>query len=418
MNINGPKGANDIMFNTIKKWHYIEEVIRNLMLVYDYEEIRTPIFEHTELFLRCVGGTTDITNKEIYTFLDKGSRSITLRPEGTASVARAFVEHHLYADPLPVKCYYMGPMFRYSRPQSGRYRQFHQFGVEVLGSANPNLDGEVIVLAMDFLKRLGIENFTLLINSVGCSKCRYIYDEIFKKYLEHKLNELCLICQNRYKKNPLKIFDCKSKTCQKIIKEAPTITEYLCEECREHFKGVKSYLELLCVPYKLDKKMVRGLDYYTKTAFEIVVGDIGAQSSICGGGRYDGLIQEIGGPNIPGIGFAIGLERVLLTLTSQNIPLNSTIKPKVFVVLLDTEFMIQGIKLVAILRKNNISASLDVMGRKFKAQFRYANKIMASHVITIGENEIKYDLYPLKNMDTGREEKQTLLSIIEELKGE
>ena len=418
MNIKGPKGVNDIMFDTINKWHYIEEVIRNLMLVYNYEEIRTPIFEYTELFLRGVGDKTDIIDKEIYTFLDKGNRSIALRPEGTASVARAFIEHHIYFNPLPAKYYYMGPMFRYSRPQAGRYRQFHQFGVEVLGSVDFNLDGEVIALAMDFFKRLEIKDLTLLINSVGCLKCRPIHDKALKKYLEPRFNELCSTCQKRYGKNLLKIFDCKSKTCQEIIKGAPTITEYICEECKEHFKGVRRYLELLCIPYELDEKMVRGLDYYTKTAFEIIVNGIGAQSSICGGGRYDGLIKEIGGPDISGIGFAIGLERVLLTLANQNITSKSILKPKVFIALVDVEFISQGIELVAILRENNISASLDFMGRKFKAQFKYANKIAATHVITLGEDEVRYARYPIKNMGTGEEEKQTLLSIIKKLKGE
>ena len=418
MAIKGPKGANDIMSDTIGQWHYIEEVIRNLMLVYNYEEIRTPIFEHTKLFLRGVGDTTDIVDKEMYTFLDKGNRSITLRPEGTASVARAFVEHHVYANPLPVKYYYMGPMFRYSRPQAGRYRQFHQFGVEVLSSVDPNLDGEVIALAMDFFKRLGIEDLTLLINSVGCPKCRPLHKEALKKYLQPRFNELCPTCQNRYDKNPLRIFDCKSETCQEIIKGAPTITEYLCEECETHFNGVKNYLELLYIPYELDEKMVRGLDYYTKTAFEIVVGGIGAQSSIGGGGRYDGLVQEIGGPDIPGIGFAIGLERVLLTLANQKLPIKNKVKPNVFIAVLDSELVPQAIELVAILRENNIPASLDVMGRKFKAQFKYANKTGVTHVITVGEDEVRDALYPLKNMDTGEEEKQTLLSIIEDLKGE
>ena len=418
MAIKGPKGANDIMSDAIGQWNYIEEVIRNLMTVYNYEEIRTPIFEHTELFLRGIGDTTDIVDKEMYTFLDKGNRSVTLRPEGTASVARAFVEHHMYANHLPAKYYYMGPMFRYSRPQAGRYRQFHQFGVEVLGSVDPNLDGEVIGLAMDFFNRLGIEDLTLLINSVGCPKCRPLHKEALKRYLEPRFNELCPTCQNRYDKNPLRIFDCKSETCQEIIAGAPTITDCLCEECEEHFEGVKTYLELLYIPYEIDEKMVRGLDYYTKTAFEIIVGGIGAQSSIGGGGRYDGLVQEIGGPDVPGIGFAIGLERVLLTLAAQNVPIKNKVRPNVFVAVLDTELVPQGIELVAVLRENNIPASLDVMGRKFKAQFKYANKIEATHVITVGEDEVRDALYPLKDMDTGEEEKQTLLSIIEELKGE
>lgn len=319
MAIKGPKGTHDILLNDINKWHKIESKLSELMELYDYSEIRTPIFESTELFLRGVGDTTDIVDKEMYTFLDKGDRSITLRPEGTASVARAFIEHSLFNEVLPSKFYYIGPMFRYSRPQTGRYRQFHQFGVEVIGSIDPNLDGEVLELMMNIFTSLGIKNLSLEINSVGCPKCRPIHKDKLKIYLKKNYNDLCNTCQTRYEKNPLRIFDCKNEKCQEIINNGPLITDNLCEECDEHFNKVINYLDMTNIKYDINKKMVRGLDYYTKTAFEITAGREGAQSSLGGGGRYDGLIEELGGPSLPGIGFAIGLERVVLTMEEQGL---------------------------------------------------------------------------------------------------
>ncbi len=418
MVIKGPKGTHDIISNDIKKWHIIESKLVELMEFYDYCEIRTPIFESTELFLRGVGDTTDIVDKEMYTFLDKGNRSITLRPEGTASVVRAFIEHGGFNEVLPSKFYYIGPMFRYSRPQTGRYRQFHQFGVEVIGSINPYLDGEVLELMMNIFNSLGIKNLNLEINSVGCPKCRPVHKEELKKYLKKNYNELCPTCQVRYEKNPLRIFDCKNEKCQEIINNGPLITDNLCEECNEHFTNVKNYLDMTNVDYTINKKMVRGLDYYTKTAFEITAGREGAQSSIGGGGRYDGLIEELGGPSLPGIGFAIGLERVVLTMEEQglfdNIPKT---KNKVYVANVSDNNIDAAVKLVHELRNNEIIAINDIMSRKLKGQFKYANKIDADYVITIGDDEIANNTYPLKNMITGEQVYYSIDELIKNLRG-
>lgn len=419
MAIKGPKGTHDIIFDDINKWHIIESKLTELMEVYDYQEIRTPIFESTELFLRGVGDTTDIVDKEMYTFQDKGDRSITLRPEGTASVARAFIEHSGFNEVLPSKFYYIGPMFRYSRPQTGRFRQFHQFGVEVIGSINPYLDGEVLEMMMKIFTSLGIKNLNLEINSVGCPKCRPIHKEILKDYLKLNFNELCPTCQGRYEKNPLRIFDCKNTRCQEIINNGPYITDNLCNECNEHFEEVKKYLAMSKVEYVLNKKMVRGLDYYTKTAFEITAGREGAQSSIGGGGRYDGLIEELGGPSLPGIGFAIGLERVVLTMEEQGLFDNLIcIKKKVYVANVSENNIDAAVQLVQKLRNLNIVAIYDIMTRKLKGQFKYANKINADYVITIGDDEVENNMYPLKNMNTGEQIVYSYDELIKNLGGE
>ncbi len=419
MAIKGPKGTHDIIFDDINKWHIIESKLTDLMEVYDYQEIRTPIFESTELFLRGVGDTTDIVDKEMYTFLDKGDRSITLRPEGTASVARAFIEHSGYNEVLPSKFYYTGPMFRYSRPQTGRFRQFHQFGVEVIGSMSPYLDGEVLELMMKIFTSLGIKNLNLEINSVGCPKCRPIHKDILKEYLKKNYESLCPTCQGRYEKNPLRIFDCKNIKCQEIINNGPYITDNLCEECDQHFEEVKKYLAMSKVDYVLNKKMVRGLDYYTKTAFEITAGRDGAQSSIGGGGRYDGLIEEIGGPSLPGIGFAIGLERVVLTMEEQGLFDNLVkSKKKTYVANVSENNIDETVLLVQKLRNKGIVAIHDIMMRKLKGQFKYANKINADYVITIGDDEINNKIYPLKNMNTGEQIVCSYDELIKNLGGE
>ncbi len=418
MAIKGPKGTHDIIFNEINKWHIVESKLTELMQLYDYNEIRTPIFESTELFLRGVGDTTDIVDKEMYTFLDKGNRSITLRPEGTASVARAFIEHSGFNEVLPSKFYYIGPMFRYSRPQTGRYRQFHQFGIEVIGSINPYLDGEILELMMNIFISLGIKNLKLEINSVGCPSCRPLHKEKLKNYLKKNYSDLCPTCQGRYEKNPLRIFDCKNLQCQEIINNGPLITDNLCEECDDHFKKVKYYLEMTNVEYLINKKMVRGLDYYTKTAFEITAGKEGAQSSLGGGGRYDGLIEELGGPNLPGIGFAIGLERVVLTMEEQGLFDKLDNKhDKVYVANVSENNINTTIKLVQELRKNGVVAINDIMSRKLKNQFKYANKINADYVIIIGDDEIVNHIYPLKNMNTGEQIYCSLDELIKILRG-
>ncbi|MCI0502012.1 MAG: histidine--tRNA ligase [Fusobacteria bacterium] len=419
MKITGPKGTHDILYKNIYKWQFIESQLKNLVELYDYQEMRTPIFENTDLFLRGVGDTTDIVDKEMYTFKDKGDRSITLRPEGTAGVVRSFIEHSCYNEVLPGKFYYYGPMFRYSRPQAGRYRQFHQFGVEALGSADPFLDGEVLELMMNMFKALGLKQLKLEINSVGCPVCRPIHKEKLKDYLKSHYDQLCPTCQSRYEKNPLRIFDCKSLTCQEIIQKGPYVTDNLCDDCENHFIKVKEYLDMVELEYEVNKKMVRGLDYYTKTAFEVSAGREGSQSSIGGGGRYDGLVEELGGPELSGIGFAIGLERIVMTMDEQMLfegKFESV--NKVFIASVSSNEIPETVRLVSLLRKNDIHALRDTMNRKLKAQFKYANKIGADYVITIGDEEVSSKIYTLKNMKTSKEESYVESDLINILKGE
>lgn len=419
MTIKRPKGTQDFLYESIEKWHFLEATLVRLMEIYSYQEIRTPIFESTELFLRGVGDTSDIVDKEMYTFKDKGDRSITLRPEGTASVARAFIEHGGFNEALPVKFYYMGPMFRYSRPQAGRFRQFHQFGIEAIGSYHPSLDGEVLEIIVKIFTGLGIQHLKLELNSVGCPQCRPIHKEELKGYLKGHYNELCPTCQSRYEKNPLRIFDCKNELCQRIINQGPTITDNLCTECHDHFEEVKCYLDREDIPYHVNKQMVRGLDYYTKTAFEVTAGGEGAQSSIGGGGRYDGLIEELGGPELPGIGFAIGLERVILTMEEQGLFEDRLKKSeRVYVANVTENEHKAALALVKLLRESGIPAIGDNMNRKLKAQFKFANRINAKYVLTLGEEEITNKTYPLKNMLTGEQEHYSLEGLLDQLKGE
>ncbi|HHX75610.1 MAG TPA: histidine--tRNA ligase, partial [Firmicutes bacterium] len=314
-----PRGTKDILPAEVPRWCFFEQKAREACRLFGYSEIRIPMFEHTELFLRGVGEVTDIVAKEMYTFTDRGGRSLTLRPEGTASVARAYLEHKMQGEAQPVKVFYTGPMFRYDRPQAGRYRQFHQFGVEAFGSQEPALDAEVIMLALFFFRSLGLDGLALHLNSVGCPECRSRYRESLLAALRDRVRELCPDCSERYEKNPLRILDCKNKHCRAVTKTVPLLADELCTACREHFAAVRAALDALGVEYVLDPRLVRGLDYYTKTAFEIMAPGLGAQSSVCGGGRYDHLLATIGGPDIPGIGFAIGIERVLLALAAAGI---------------------------------------------------------------------------------------------------
>lgn len=383
-----PRGTNDILPADIDKWHQLEKIIHSVSKLYGYQEIRTPIFEHTELFLRGVGETTDIVEKEMYTFQDRGERSLTLRPEGTAPVVRAFVENKLYANPQPTKLYYFGPMFRYDRPQAGRYRQFHQFGVEVFGAEDPVIDAEVIAMAMDIYERLGLNDLTVLLNSVGCAHCRPIYQEELKKYLGREKSRLCPTCQNRFEKNPLRVFDCKSETCQEILTEAPTLRQLLCTECEEHFNKVQDYLQAFEVSYQVEPRLVRGLDYYTRTAFEITVSGIGAQSSIGGGGRYDGLVEQCGGPAMSGVGFALGLERILLALKEQGIEREEKEEIPLFVAALGEKAQLYGAIVAQKLRKNGLAVEMDYLQRSLKAQLKAANRLGARYTVILGEEEL------------------------------
>lgn len=414
--INIPKGTKDVLPQDSYKWQFIEKTARETAKLFNAKEIRTPIFEHTELFLRGVGETTDIVNKEMYTFTDKGNRSVTLKPEGTAGVARAVIENGLYAGALPLKTYYITPCFRYERPQAGRLREFHQFGAEFLGSNDPAIDVETIIFANAFLNGIGIDNVTLYINSIGCKKCRKEYHDAIKKYLSERYDELCDLCKERYEKNPLRILDCKNENCKKITENAPVILDYLCDDCRTHFEKVKSLLTAAGISYKIDPKIVRGLDYYSKTVFEFVSENIGAQGTVCGGGRYDGLISSIGGADLPGIGFAVGIERLLLLLENCNKTIPDGDKVKIYIAPIGEDAKIKAFKIVSDLRKKGIIAETDYMNRSIKSQFKYADKINAEKVGVIGSDELNKNVIKIKNMSDGSEKEVPFDKIEEELK--
>jgi len=403
MAISGPRGTKDMLPEASSRWHYIEQMVQDLCRQYAYQEIRTPIFEHTELFLRGIGETTDVVSKEMYTFTDKGKRSITLRPENTAAVVRSFLENKLYAEPQPVKLYYMGPMFRYDRPQAGRLRQFHQFGIEAIGADGPTIDAEIILLAVHFFQKLGLNELTLLINSVGCPQCRPLYRDKLQAFLRDKLDGLCEDCQSRFERNPMRILDCKNENCQKLSNGAPHMTECLCEECQGQFLGVQTLLQAVGIEFTLDPRLVRGLDYYTKTAFEIQYPPLGAQSAICGGGRYDGLVEECGGQPTPGIGFAIGLERVLLALEKQQLLPDFKNGLDVYIAPIGDKGKTLAFQLLHQLRRSGLSCDMDMMNRSIKAQLKRANKYPARFVIIIGDEEVDQGKVMVKNMDSGEQ---------------
>lgn len=414
-----PRGTKDITPSESYKWNYLESKFKNLCSLYGYEEIRTPIFENTELFQRGVGDTTDIVQKEMYSFKDKGDRSITLKPEGTAGVVRAFIENKMYADAQPTKLFYITPCFRYERPQSGRQRQFHQFGIEAIGSDTPSLDAEVIELATQFLGEVGLKDLSVSINSVGCPVCRESYNEKLKKYLASKEDVLCDLCNERREKNPMRVIDCKNETCQANIQDIPLIADNLCEDCQNHFDTLKSYLDEMNIKYEVDKKIVRGLDYYKRTAFEIISNDLGSQSTVCGGGRYDGLVEQIGGPEgFSGIGFGLGVERLLLTLAANNIEIAKPDSTDIFIVTIGDTAKLKAFNILKALRSNHISADKDHLDRSVKAQFKYSNKVDAKYTIVIGDDELEKDEATLKNMNTGEQRLIKLSELVGELKKE
>lgn len=397
------RGTQDILPNDIYKWLYMENIIRDLCALYGYGEIRTPIFEETKLFLRGIGDTTDVVTKEMYTFEDRGGRSITLRPENTASAVRAFLEHKLYGDQGVHKLFYIGSMFRYDRPQAGRYREFHQFGVEILGASSPLADVEVIVLAYRLFQKLGLQNLELRINSIGDKNCRNAYKKELISYYESQKDMLCEDCKQRLYKNPLRLLDCKEDNCKLLAKNAPVITNYLCEECHNKFEKVKSGLTALHISYVVDPGLVRGLDYYTNTAFEIQYPPLGAQSAICGGGRYDKLVEEMGGPDVPGIGFAVGLERLLLALEGQNLIPNCPQKSSVYIVALGEKAEIEGLKIQGELRKKGVMTYMDLQEKSLKGQMKQAGKAQSVYAVIIGENEIEQGKATVKHMQTGEQ---------------
>ncbi len=408
-----PKGTKDIYGAYMDEWQRVEGVMRKICEDFGINELRTPIFEHTELFLRGVGETTDIVQKEMYTFKDKGDRSVTLRPEGTAGAARSYIEHGIYNNPQPTRSYYIGPMFRYENTQKGRQRQFHQFGVEMMGSYSPALDAEVISVAAELLKRLGIKDVTLRINSLGCPECRQRYNNALKEYIGSNIDKMCDDCRSRFEKNPLRVLDCKEEKCQHIIADAPVVLDYLDDECTTHFETVKAILDEMGIKYEVDDKIVRGLDYYTRTVFEFVSNGIGAQGTVCGGGRYDNLIAECGGQPTGAAGFAVGIERLLLVLEAQNGEFEKKNHRDIYIGAIGREGLVKGQGIAYRMRSEGIKAECDSVGRSVKAQMKYANKIGAGYSVILGDNEIEQDSVKLKNMETGEEEAVKVSELID-----
>ena len=397
MELQAPKGTKDMLPEDAYKWQYVESTFREVAKTYGIREIRTPVFEHTELFLRGVGDTTDIVQKEMYTFNDKGNRSVTLKPEGTAPAVRAFIENRLFNEAQPTKLYYITPAFRYENVQKGRLRQFHQCGLEMFGSKEPSMDVEVIKVAMDTLNKLGLKSLSLHINNLGCPTCRAKYNDALKAFLKENYDTLCETCKTRFEKNPMRILDCKEKKCKEITKNAPIILDYVCEECETHFNKVKEYLDVLEIPYEIDPGIVRGLDYYTKTIFEIINADF----TVWGGGRYDKLIEELGGPDMPAVGFGMGEERLIMTLDNENIEIPKENLFDLYIGARGEEERKVAFKLASDLRVLGVKCEINHMGRSVKAEMKYANKLGASFTTILGEDELNNKKINLKRMSDG-----------------
>mgnify|MGYP001216100845 CR=1 FL=1 len=413
--IKAPRGTRDVLGDESWKWAYVTDVCRGVADDYGYREVHLPIFEHTELFARGVGDTTDIVEKEMYTFEDRGGRSITLRPEMTASMVRSYVEHELRNGPQPVKLWGVGPMFRYERPQKGRYRQFVQFDMEALGAEDAFVDLEIIDFSMEIFRRLGLKNLKVVLNSVGCPNCRPGYRKALQDFLRPRYDELCPSCQSRFDRNPLRILDCKSPIDQEITKDAPSVLEYLCDDCKQHFEKLRRGLDKIGADVAIDNRLVRGLDYYTKTAYEILSGDIGAQSAICGGGRYDNLAEAIGGPHVPGVGFASGIDRVILTMEAQGCSFGREPKNRVYVVAADESASLEALDLVRKLRMANVSADMDYMGRSMKSQMKSAAGT-AEYACILGADEIAKNVVTVKHLSDSTQEELTVEQLVNKLK--
>ena len=409
------KGTNDILPEESHNWQFVEGKMLETAGLYGFKEIRVPVFEHTEVFLRSVGDTTDVVQKEMYTFDDKGGRSITLRPELTAGVIRSAIEKGLVNGALPVKVCYIGGCYRYEKPQAGRLREFHQFGVECIGAAAPNADAEVIALARQVLDSIGIKKISLEINSIGCPECRKAYHAALKEYFSNNVDTLCDTCKDRLDRNPMRILDCKSPVCSSLAAKAPVVLDYLCDDCRDHFESVKAHLNAAGIEFTVNPHIVRGLDYYTRTVFEFVSGDIGAQSTVCGGGRYDGLISQMGGPQVPSLGFAMGIERLMLVLKSQEVEMPEAKTPDIYIATMGEKAGVKATVLCSQLRKEGLKAETDICGRGLKAQMKYANKIGAKFTTVLGDDEIETGKARLKDMAEGTETEIEIDQIVEEL---
>lgn len=397
------KGTEDVLPKQSYRWQFIEKIMREEAANFGFKEMRTPVFEHTELFARGVGATTDVVQKEMYTFDTKGGESVTLRPEGTAGAARAVLEHALTNEGLPIKAYYLTSCYRYEKPQAGRLREFHQFGIEEYGTSSPLADAEVISLADSIFKRLQIKNLHLEINSIGCPECRPKYNQALKEYFSQFKDKLCGNCLNRLEKNPMRLIDCKVPSCSEIAKDAPSILDYLCEECDSHFNSVKTYLTTAGIDYKVNPTIVRGLDYYTKTVFEFVSDAIGSQGTVCGGGRYDGLVEELGGQHLPSLGYAMGLERLLMVMENQGIEIPAPEPCALYIAGLGDKAQVKAFELIGAVRSCGLSAETDVVGRGLRAQMKYADKIGARFSMVIGDNELDENKAKVKNMTTGEQ---------------
>ena len=394
------KGTEDILPRDSYKWQFVEDIMKKEAECFGFKEIRTPVFEHTMLFNRGVGETTDVVQKEMYTFDTKGGESITLRPEGTAGAARAYLEHALHNDGLPIKAYYLLTCYRYEKAQAGRQREFHQFGMETYGAADPRADAEMICAANSVFERLGVDNIRLELNSIGCKNCRKNYTAALRTYFEGYKDQLCDTCLSRLDRNPMRILDCKSEICSGIAKNAPTVLEYICEDCSKHFDMVKSYLDAAGVEFTVNPTIVRGLDYYTRTVFEFVTDSIGAQGTVCGGGRYDGLIEELGGQPTPSLGFAMGLERLLMVMEAQGIEIPEPNTCDLYIAPLGEEAAKKAFVLVKSLREASLIAETDIIGRALKPQMKYANKINAKYSVVIGGDDLEANKAVVKKMDT------------------
>lgn len=397
------KGTKDVLPKDVHKNQYIEATALDIASKFGYKEIRTPVFEHTELFQRGVGDTTDVVQKEMYTFDDKGGRSITLRPEGTSGAVRSYLENGLCNEALPQKVCYLTSCYRYEKPQAGRLREFHQFGVECFGSASPLADAEIIALAKSLFDTLGVKDLSLEINSIGCPTCRAEYHKALKEYFSSRKDELCDTCKSRLDRNPMRILDCKSPICHEIAEGAPVVIDYLCDECKEHFENVQKYLKAQNIEYTINPQIVRGLDYYTKTVFEFVSNSIGAQGTVCGGGRYDGLVEELGGQHTPSLGCAIGIERLMLLMEAQGCEFPEAEKPDLFIVALGEKATLKAVEIAKDMREEGFSALLDLNQRSVRAQMKYADKLGAKFNVVIGDNEVEAKTAKLKNMQTGEE---------------
>ncbi|MHB8840248.1 MAG: histidine--tRNA ligase [Candidatus Aquicultor sp.] len=415
MRFSAPKGTTDILPDMAKKWQYLERKASDLFELYEYESIITPIFEHTDVFQRAIGTSTDIVQKEMYTFEDKGRRSLTLRPEGTAPVIRAYVDNNMNQLPQPVKLYYIGPMFRYERPQAGRFRQFFQIGVEAIGSDDPAIDAETILLMINYFKSVGLKELTLYINSMGCENDRPKYIETLRQYAVAHEQELCKDCRKRVEMNPLRLFDCKDESCQRVMGNAPKITEYLDQDCTNHFNAVRHYLDMKGVTYIIKPELVRGLDYYTKTTFEVVSPLLGAQNAIGGGGRYNKLVEEFGGPPTPGIGFAIGLERLTIAVEKEGAFVAMEEKADAFIAVADEAAKDSAVSLLYALRGAGIAADIDYAGRSLKGQLKYANKKGFRYAIFLGPQELESGIVQVKDMKTSEQYDIKLNELVDRL---